>query len=289
MPVEIVNSRPLAPDGTSDWEAVFEDADTGLIPLIGQAQSTESLRACTIVALGKLLIRKNDEAAMERLTHELDRIIADGGEGAEGLDASKDAITTLLRRIKENRKQKAAAHVANKRADKGGDRRAADEGADTIGGTPARVAAVAGFGAGAGDTLAQRRRQRFLNIASAALVVGLTTLVMVLVHEPDTKTDGVKEAAWVRHYVSTHLPDETWELASVRPTEESKIDLEVLITEPRHVKMIKGVKRMTRVKLLNNVCPPVDSGVMFVLENGWNLWVTLKAGDELLTGGTCRY
>ena len=52
-----------------------------------------------------------------------------------------------------------------------------------------------------------------------------------------------------------------------------------------HVKIINGVKRMARVEFLNNVCPPEDSGVMYVIENGWNLWVTLKAGDELLTGG----
>ena len=283
MPVEIVNSRPLAPDGTSDWEAVFEDGETGLIPLIGQAQSTETLKACTIVALGKLLVRKNDEAAMERLTRELDRIIAEGGEGAEGLDASKDAITALLRRIKENRKQKVAAHVANKRAEKGGDRRTADQGADSDGGAPASVAT------GAGDSSALSRRQRFLYTAAAALVIVLMTLVLVLVHEPDTKSDGVKEAAWVRDYVSTHLPDETWELASVRPTEKSKIALEVLVTDPRHVKIIKGVKRMARVEFLKNVCPPEDSGVMFVIENGWNLWVILKSGDELLTGGTCHY
>lgn len=28
-----------APDGTTDWEAVFEDGKAGLMPLIGQAQS----------------------------------------------------------------------------------------------------------------------------------------------------------------------------------------------------------------------------------------------------------
>lgn len=284
MPAE--NIRPLAPDGTTDWEAVFEDQETGLIPLIGQAQSTEALRACTIVALGKLLVRKNDHAAMERLTREVDRIIAEGGEGAAGLDESKDAITALLRWIKESKKKQAAIYVTSERADKGGDRRAAGHGTDTIGGAPASVATGAGFGAGAGDSL---RRRRFLYAASAALAVGLTILVLVLVSEPDTKTDGVKEAAWVRDYVTAHLPDETWELASVRPTEESKIALEVLITDPRHVEIIKGVQRMARVEFLNNVCPPQDSGVMFVIENGWNLWVTLKTGDELLTGGTCHY
>ncbi len=282
MTAETDNSRPLAPDGTTDWEAVFEDGKTGLILLIGQAQSTETLKACTIVALGKLLVRKNDQAVIERLTLELDRIIADGGEGAAGLEAAKDAITTLLRRIKEGRRQKTATYVAIKRAEKGGDRRTDVDGADTDGGAPV-------FEAGAGDSLAQKRLQKVLYAASVALAVGLTTLVLVLVHEPDTRTDGVKEAAWVRDYVSTHLPDDSWELASVRPTEDSRIALEVLIADPRHVKIIKGVKRMARIEFLNNVCPPEDSGVMFVIENGWDLWVTMKTGDELLTGGTCHY
>ena len=283
MPAEIDTPRPLAPDGTTDWEAVFEDGETGLIPLIGQAQSTETLKACTIVVLGKLLVRKNDGAAMERLARELDRIIAEGGEGAEGLDASKAGITTLLRRIKNSRRQKATAYVANKRAENKGDRRAADDGADSDGGAPAIVAAFAT------DTLAQSRRRRFLYAATAALAVGLTALIVVLVQEPDTKTDGVKETAWVHDYVSTHLPDETWELVSVRPMEGQKIALEVLVTDPRHVNIIKRVKRIARVKFLKNVCPPPDSGVMFIIENGWDLWVTLKTGDELLTGGTCHY
>ena len=137
MLAESVKSRPLTPDGTTDWEAMFEDEETGLILLIGQAQSTETLKACTIVVLGKLLIRKNDETAMERLTQELDKIIAEGGEGAEGLDASKDAITTLFRQIKESRRQKAALYEASKRAENEGTRRDADDGADTDGGIPA--------------------------------------------------------------------------------------------------------------------------------------------------------
>ena len=282
MLAENVNSQPLAPDGTTDWETVFEDEDTGLIPLIGQAQSTESLKACALVILGKLLIRKNDEAAIERLTQELDRIIEESGEGAEGLDASRSAITDLLRRIKKGRKQKAALVVANKKATIEGERRTAEDGADAISGT------LAGFGAPARDTLAKGWHRQLLYAAAAALAVGLAAL-LVLVQEPDRKSDGMTEAVWVYDYVSTHLPDETWELASVKPMEGEKIALEVLVTDPHHVSIIKGVPRMGRVQFLKNVCPAQDSGVMFVIENGWTLWVSLKTGDEILTGGSCHY
>lgn len=290
MPAGNISTRPFAPDGTTDWEEVFEDENTGLIPLIGQAHTRDALRAYTIIVLEKLLIRKNDHAAMERLTRELDRIIAAGGEGAAGLDASKDAITTLLRQIKEIRKQMTAAYVASKKAETGGDRRHADRGADTGGRKPAIGTAGAGSRrAVTGDSPAQKRRRLFLYAAWAALIVGLTTLVLVLVLVQDTKTDGSKETVWLREYVTAHLPDQTWKLASVGPTEESTIALEVLVTDPRHVKIIKGVSRMDRVEFLSNVCPPEDSGVMFIIDNGWSLWVTLKAEDEILTGGTCHY
>ena len=285
MPAEIDSSRPLAPDGTTDWEAVFEDADTGPIPLIVQAHSTESLKACTIAALGMLLVRKNDDATMKRLNQELDRIIAEGGEGAEGLDVSRSAITDMLRRIKDSRKQKATLYVANKKLKTNKNRRAADtdDTDDTIAGTPASV------GTPVGKTVAQGRRRRLLYAASAALAVGLAALIWGLNEAPDSKSDGMKEAAWVQDYVSAHLPDETWELASVRPREGEKITLEVQVTDPRHVDVIKGVPRMARVQFLKSICPPQESGVKFVIENGWTLWVSLKNGDELLTGGSCHY
>jgi hypothetical protein len=124
---------------------------------------------------------------------------------------------------------------------------------------------------------------------AAVLVLGLTALLVLFVQDKDTESDGMKEAAWVQDYVSAHLPDETWELASVRPREGEKITLEVQVTDPRHVDVIKGVPRMARVQFLKSICPPQESGVKFVIENGWTLWVSLKNGDELLTGGSCHY
>jgi hypothetical protein len=227
-----------------------------------------------------LLVRKNDEAAMERLTGEIDRLIADGGEGAEGLDVSRSAITDLLRRIKDSRRQKAALYVASKKAKTNKSRRA-DDTADTIAGTPAEV------GVKAADT--SGRRRGLLYAVAAVLVLGLTALLVLFVQDKETKSDGKEEATWVYNYVSTHLPEETWELVSVRPMEGEKISLEVLITDPRHVDVIKRVPRMARVQFLKNVRPPQESGVMFIIEKGWTLWVYLKNGDELLTGGSCHY
>ena len=41
MPAGNISTRPFAPDGTTDWEEVFEDENTGLIPLIGQAHTRD--------------------------------------------------------------------------------------------------------------------------------------------------------------------------------------------------------------------------------------------------------
>lgn len=116
------NARPLAPDGTTDWEAVFEDEKSGLIPLIGQAHTTEALRACAFVVMQKLFTRKTDQSEIRKLTAELDRVIADSGDSA-GLAAAKEGVTKVLRQVKENQKRKTAAYAKSKRAKKGGDRR----------------------------------------------------------------------------------------------------------------------------------------------------------------------
>ena len=70
---------------------------------------------------------------------------------------------------------------------------------------------------------------------------------------------------------------------------EGEISISVIVTDPQHIKAMLAMKRMARVAVLKQVCPPADSGVMDIINQGWSLWVAMKSDEELLTGGTCHY
>ena len=121
--------RPSTADGTTDWEAVFEDAQTGFIPLIAQAHTPEALKECAALVIRKLFSRKSDLHEVEHFTAELAGIIRDGASDAD-LETMRADITGLLREIKDERIRLAHEHVARKRkgAGEGEERRGAKPG-----------------------------------------------------------------------------------------------------------------------------------------------------------------
>ena len=114
---------PPKPDGTPDWEVMFEDEKTGLIPLIAQAHAPEALRQSVTAVIQGLFTRKNDRSSIKKFTAELNRILADYTHPTD-INALHDRVTTLLRRIKEDRKR-TGAKAARKKMGKDGERRLA--------------------------------------------------------------------------------------------------------------------------------------------------------------------
>ena len=106
---------PAAPEGTTDWESVFE---TGFIPLIAQAHSPGALKECATLVIRKLFPRQDDHDEVEHFTSELAGIIPDGAPD-DDLEAMRAGITALLREIKDERIRLAAAYVAAQRKGKG--------------------------------------------------------------------------------------------------------------------------------------------------------------------------
>lgn len=111
---------PKTPDGTTDWQYVFEDPQAGFIPLLSQAQSAEALKMIATVILQKLFTRKND---VDELTLHLARLatmIETGG----AVDVLRSKVTGLLREVKEERIEKARVYIERKHAGASIDRRA---------------------------------------------------------------------------------------------------------------------------------------------------------------------
>lgn len=110
---------PKTPDGTIDWEIVFEDPETGLIPLVARAQSPDTLHASAEVVIQKLFTRKNDADERARLMFLLDETL----EKNDDIVIMRTQITDMLRAVKEERIEKARVYVERKRAGASIDRR----------------------------------------------------------------------------------------------------------------------------------------------------------------------
>lgn len=110
---------PKTPDGTTDWQYVFEDANAGFIPLLARAPTAEMLQASATIIITKLFTRKNDETERDQLLFQLNEIISHGGE----LPLQIEAVTHLMRAIKDDRIEKARVYINRKHAGAAIDRR----------------------------------------------------------------------------------------------------------------------------------------------------------------------
>lgn len=111
---------PQTPDGTTDWEVVFEDPETGFIQLVAQSPSADILRQTTTVVIDKLFTRRGDEVEVERLKNQLESILSQ----PDDITAKQTGVSGLLRQIKDTRIEKARIYIERKRAGAAIDRRA---------------------------------------------------------------------------------------------------------------------------------------------------------------------
>lgn len=158
---------PQTPDGTIDWETVFEHPETGIIPALSAAHSKEALHKGTYVVIRQLFTRKNDEIQVANFLKELDVILGDVG-GSEDLPQMRASILNLLRRIKDGRIQKAAEYVANKKKEA------------AAGEKSARRKKKQDRDRRAGELEKQKSRRMWAIVAIGVLIVALAALALTL-------------------------------------------------------------------------------------------------------------
>jgi len=102
---------PQTAEGVTDWEKVFEDPERGLIPLVGQAHSSDALRGCLMVVIQQLFTRTSDELEIARLTRQIEALFNEAGASVPA-----EAAVALLRQIKDHRIAKAREHIEKSKA-----------------------------------------------------------------------------------------------------------------------------------------------------------------------------
>jgi len=272
MAIPEKSAWPKTVDGTTDWQLLFEEEEGGLIALSAACTTPEQLKQQAEAIIQAIFTRKKDAAIIAKVAGYLDKLIPDNA-APERLPAMHGGVAQMLRKVKDDRIKKAAAFVAKKAAPQKRKKKLNRRSNPVL------------------DFLHKN------NTATVILILMLGALVPLGIYlsglsaqvgqagEGDVK----KHIAWIRKYVDIHMPHDTWVLQSVKQSSETQISANVLVTDPDHIDAIHAMRLITRVALLEPICPPANSGIKDILNMGWTLWITLNSPDEKLTGGTCHY
>jgi len=114
-------SWPKTSDGTTDWEAVFEDPNTGFISLVSRTQSATMAEKTATVIIQKLFTRRNDLDLCKQNIHRLGTIVA---THKDDLGRIHEDVAVLMREIKNERIELARVFIERKKAGAAIDRRA---------------------------------------------------------------------------------------------------------------------------------------------------------------------
>jgi hypothetical protein len=151
---------PKTPGGTVDWEAVFEDPETGLLLQFQRVVTPQAMRDSAIATIKQLFTRKDDEEEAAKLIAELNDLIPDTLP-AERIELVRYAIISTFRQIKTFRQKKAAEYELLKQSKaQAAERRAAEQSKQSI-----------------KKTLAKNRMRRLRLVAAVSTIaaVGLGT------------------------------------------------------------------------------------------------------------------
>lgn len=101
---------PQTADGTTDWQALFEDEHTGLISIIGATQSPAELKQRSEEIIRAIFTRQRDKPILVKVTGFLEILIPDGVND-QRFAVMRVTVIELLGKIKDNRLERAAAYV----------------------------------------------------------------------------------------------------------------------------------------------------------------------------------
>ncbi|MBT3556914.1 MAG: hypothetical protein HN644_02645 [Rhodospirillales bacterium] len=114
---ELINkaSWPRTSHGTIDWEAVFEEPGSGLIPLVESAHSAEAIVKVVRVIIEALFTRQSDRPLRDGFLTTVDDI------ATQDLTTTKKLSTALLREVKDDRIARATAFIKQKKSGRASD------------------------------------------------------------------------------------------------------------------------------------------------------------------------
>jgi len=98
------------PDGTQDWNAVFEEPEAGLLDMIERCDSPEKLRVCYRIAINGLFSRNSDQKIRETYVQMVEDMY-ENDPGMDQLPGLKTKVRMIFQRIMHERIIRANAFI----------------------------------------------------------------------------------------------------------------------------------------------------------------------------------
>lgn len=117
MPIPKKSDWPSTTDGTTDWHALFEHEEKGLLSIVSGTTTPAQLKQQAEAIIRAVFTRKRDMPVLAKVTAFLDKLIPEDAD-QEGFSVMQASVRQLLVKIMENRIERAAAYV-EKKAKKG--------------------------------------------------------------------------------------------------------------------------------------------------------------------------
>ncbi len=267
------SERPLTPS-TTDWEALFEAPESGLIPLISSARSTDALRQSSLLTIERLFTRKGDERNLRKFKLQILRLVPEGDQ--EALEHKVKAVEQILRDIKVERIRKAAAYndrlAAKARRESGSEE---FERREPIPLTPQRLMSD----------------RPLLSAFIAILCVAAMALVFVffLRTDPVAEVNVGETVRWVRYNAEKGFPNDSWQMRAVETAGKMKIVIAVELTNPEQISRLESQSGEEKLAIARLGCPKKGLGISAFVENGGVIWVKLESGATAIAEGPCAY
>ena len=104
---------PQNADGTTDWEALFENQKTGLIAIVSRTETPAQLKQQSDAIIRLIFSRKRDQSIIDKVMPVIDKLIPDGATN-DRLGAMQDNVIKMLRKAKDSRIKRAAVFSEKK-------------------------------------------------------------------------------------------------------------------------------------------------------------------------------
>ncbi|MCW9035145.1 MAG: hypothetical protein OQJ97_13065 [Rhodospirillales bacterium] len=273
------------PDDIKEWEDLFEHPKTGFISLVGQAHSTDALKQIAVVIISKLLSHKGEEG---QLKHHIEQLQKISKEDSSDIEKMRDDVTSLLREVKEERKQAMEKEKRPKKA-----KPAPKKKAPPSEKPKKKKKKKPGPGFSFAPLMAKITKVHLviLGCLVVLLIAGGVWGWFVLGDKAAQALEAEKAATiqFVQDHLNKNRPSKSWEVKAVEFKGEGTIAVDMMILDEHEVKAIVSQKPEARKRSVESLCPPNSEAIAEMLENQWKLWISLRSTRFNITSSGCNY
>ena len=103
----------------------------------------------------------------------------------------------------------------------------------------------------------------------------------------DEQTSAEVAVRWLNDYASRVSEESEFRISPIRLKDKSKIDMDVVITNPQKARDFRGRSRVQQLQILQLICPPAHEDIWHLLGDDVALRINISVGKSKTVSGGC--